>query len=79
MKNAKLANPGRTAAIVLSAATLLAVGCASQGDVANSAEPPQPCPRNMTLECFDRPTRPKQCSCITAQELEQTMEQVLGR
>ncbi len=70
---------GKATAIAISAVALLAAGCASQGDVENSAERPQPCPSNMALECFESPTRPTQCSCVSSQELEQMMEQVLGK
>jgi len=79
MHKARHIEPASAAAIAILAISMLAVGCASQGDVEGTAERPQPCPRNMTLECFESQTRPTRCSCVSAQELEQTMERVLGK
>ena len=79
MNNVRLVNPGSTAAIAISAATLLAAGCASQHDVDNTTGQQNYCPKNMALECFESPTRETKCSCVTPQELERTVEQVLGR
>ncbi len=79
MNNARLVNPGRAATLAIAAATLFATGCASQHDVANTTGQQNYCPRNMVLECFESPTRETQCSCVTPQQLERTVEQVLGR
>jgi len=79
MNNVRLVNPGRAATLAIAAATLLAAGCASQHDGDYTAGQQNYCPNNMALECFESPTRETQCSCVTPQQLERTVEQVLGR
>ena len=79
MNNAWLVNPGRAATLAIASAALLAAACASQHDVDNTTGQQNYCPNNMALECFESPTRPTTCSCVTPQQLERTVEQVLGR
>lgn len=63
----------------MAAIAILAAGCTFQKNVDNTTDQQDHCPSNMTLECFESPTKPTECSCVSAQELERMMEQVLGR
>jgi hypothetical protein len=78
MVRVKLVNPGRTAAILILAAGMLAAGCASQGDVDDTNIRPNYCPRNMTLQCFKRTAEPERCTCVTAADIEVLIEGVIG-
>jgi hypothetical protein len=78
MDKVRRVNTGRTAAIAILAAAMLAAGCASQGDVDYPNVRRDYCPRNMTLQCFKRTAEPKRCTCVTPLELEELLEDVIG-
>ncbi len=78
MNKVRRVNPGRTAAIAILAAAMLAAGCASHGDVDDTNVRREYCPRNMTLQCFKRTAEPKRCTCVTPLEIEELLEDVIG-
>ena len=78
MDRVRRVNPERTAAIAILAATMLAAGCASQGDIDGTNVRHEYCPRNMTMQCFKRTAEPRRCTCVTKAELEELLEDVIG-
>lgn len=65
-------------AIIISTLAIVAAGCASQmeSDEYSMARPS--CPRDMTLQCFKRTAQPAKCSCVSRDEIEETIESIIG-
>lgn len=66
-------------AVMLFTLLVVAAGCASQSYSGEELSAGSPCPRNTTLKCHKRSAQPEECSCVNQGNIEETIENIIGR
>jgi hypothetical protein len=69
--------PGRSAAIAVASAAMLLAGCVAPRTHTQADLERGDCPGDMRMQCSHRTAEPTICACVSAGEMENTIEELM--